>query len=382
MINKRLLIKNLLAHHDENSFYDKKRQLNLHTREGKGKFLRHICALSNSNPNNNSYIVVGVEDQDNAIVGDDFFDDSRIQNLVNAFLDNPPKIQYENVPFPKLPKGKVIGLVTIRPNNRISSFKKGIHTITAGSLFVRRGSNSIPVDSHDEVKSARQRTNSETVISIENSARNSIAHTLDGVIDFMNNRHGDMDSRYKVFKELFVICWAGIPKRIRNQEYLSRVDIELINEQVKLFYSAQDVVSISYDQNSFTIIEFVPLGLNDQTSLYELERQTIRFFDNGYYKIETEMLFSPPEFSKKMLHHIYNSNMALLTKIQKNLPLRPNELRDLENLPSVMMLCYLNGFEDAKEKLIDAKELIRPYTSVYNSFKEAMRILRKMKYNE
>src|SRR5690606_11440991 len=111
----------------------------------------------------------------------------------------------------------------IRPNNRISSFKKGIHTITAGSLFVRRGSNSIPVDSHDEVKSARQRTNSETVISIENSARNSIAHTLDGVIDFMNNRHGDMDSRYKVFKELFVICWAGMPKRIRNQEYLSRV---------------------------------------------------------------------------------------------------------------------------------------------------------------
>ena len=84
MINKRLLIKNLLAHNDESSFYDKKRQLNLHTREGKGKFLKHICALSNSNPTNNSYIVVGVEDQDNEIVGDDFFDDSRIQNLVNV----------------------------------------------------------------------------------------------------------------------------------------------------------------------------------------------------------------------------------------------------------------------------------------------------------
>ena len=100
MINKRLLIKNLLAHNDENSFYDKKRQLNLHTKEGKAKFLKHICALSNSNPMNNSYIVVGVEDMDNEIVGDDFFDDSRIQNLVNAFLENPPKIQYENVPFP------------------------------------------------------------------------------------------------------------------------------------------------------------------------------------------------------------------------------------------------------------------------------------------
>ena len=93
MINKRLLIKNLLAHNDESSFYDKKRQLNLHTKEGKAKFLKHICALSNSNPSNNSYIVVGVEDQDNAITGDDFFDDSRIQNLVNAFLENPPKMR-------------------------------------------------------------------------------------------------------------------------------------------------------------------------------------------------------------------------------------------------------------------------------------------------
>jgi hypothetical protein len=33
---------------------------------------------------------------------------SHIQNLVNAYLENPPKIQYENVPFPNLPKDKVI----------------------------------------------------------------------------------------------------------------------------------------------------------------------------------------------------------------------------------------------------------------------------------
>lgn len=382
MINKRLLIKNLLAHHDENSFYDKKRQLNLHTREGKAKFLKHICGLSNSNPNNNSYIVVGVEDRDSLIVGDDFFDDSRIQNLVNAFLDNPPKIQYENVPFPKLAKGKVVGLVTIRPNPAVSSFKKGIHTILVGSIFVRRGSNTIPIENAEEVKNFRPPVNTETVISIENNSRNSIAHTLDGVIDFINNRHAEMDSRYKVFKELFVICWAGVPRRIRNQEFLSRVDIELINEQVKLFYSAQDVVSISYDQNSFTIVEFVPLGLNDQTSLYELERQTINFFDNGQYTINTEMLFSPPEFSKKMLHHIYNSNLALIAKLEKNLPLRPSEERDLANLPSVMMLCFLNGFDDAKQRLIDAKPVLKPFPSIYNSFKESMRILRKMKYNK
>jgi hypothetical protein len=377
MINKRLLIKNLLAHNDECSFYDKKRQLNLHSREGKAKFLKHICALSNSNPANNSYIVVGVEDQDNEIIGDDFFDDSRIQNLVNAYLENPPKIQYENVPFPNLTKDKVVGLVTIKSTSKTSFFKKGIHTILANSIFIRRGSNTIPFE--EEVEKNYQ--NIETVNSIENNSRNSIGHTLDGVIDFMNFRHKDMAPKYKVFKELFVICWAGIPKKSREKTFLSRVDIELINEQIKLFYSALDVVTITFDEDSFTIIEYVPLGLNDKTSFYPLEKQTIHFQDNGYYKIDREILFQPPEFNRKMLFHIYNSNISLLNKLQKGRSLTEREHKDLQNLPSTFMICYLNGFEDAKQKLIDAKLLLKPFTSIYLSFKEALRILRKMKYD-
>lgn len=377
MINKRLLIKNLLAHNDECSFYDKKRQLNLHTREGKAKFLKHICALSNSNPSNNSYIVVGVEDHDNEIVGDDFFDDSRIQNLVNAFLENPPKIQYENVPFPNLPKDKVIGLVTIKPKKRTSFFKKGIHTILPNSVFMRRGSNTVPVENEFE----KNYQNTETVIGIENNSRNSIAYTLDGVIDFMNFRHKDMSPKYKVFKELFVICWAGIPKKIHDKTFLSRVDIELINEQIKLFYSALDEVTIIFDDDSFTITEYVPLGLNDKTTYYPLEKKNIRFFENGYYKIDQEMLFQPPEFNKKMLFHIYNSNLILINKLQSGVELTEREHRDLINLPSTFMICYLNGFDEAKQKLIDAKDLLKPFTQVYLSFKEALRILRKMKYN-
>ena len=377
MINKRILIKNLLAHNDESSFFDKKRQLNLHSQEGKAKFLKHICALSNSNPTNNSYIIVGVEDQDNTIVGDDFFDDSRIQNLVNAYLENPPKIQYENIPFPNLPKDKVIGLVTINPKSDTSHFKKGIYTIPINSIYIRQGSNTMPVFGKIE----KNYLNAETVLAIENNSRNSIEDTLDGVIDFLNFRHKDMSPKYKVFKELFVICWAGIPKRSRNKTYLSRVDIELINEQIKLFYSALDVVEITFDDDTFTIIEYVPLGLNDKTSYYPLEKQTIHFQDNGYYKIDNEMLFQPPEFNKKMLFHIYNSNISLLKKLEKGIVLTIREHKDLENLPSTFMICYLNGFEDAKQKLIDAKTLLKPFKQVYLSFKEALRILRKMKYD-
>ena len=57
------------------------------------------------------------------------------------------------------------------------------------------------------------------------------------------------------------------------------------------------------------------------------------------------------------------------------------EHKDLENLPSTLMICYLNGFDDAKQVLIDAKELLRKHPKVYASFKDSMRVLRKMKYN-
>jgi hypothetical protein len=54
-------------------------------------------------------------------------------------------------------------------------------------------------------------------------------------------------------------------KKSRDKTYLSRVDIELINEQIKLFYSAR-CVEITFDEDTFTIIEYVPLGLNDKTN--------------------------------------------------------------------------------------------------------------------
>jgi hypothetical protein len=75
----------------------------------------------------------------------------------------------------------------------------------------------------------------------------------------------------------------------------------LINEQIKLFYSAQDVVT-RYDEDSFTIVEYIPLGLNDKTSYYPLEK--IYFYENGYYKIERNA-FQPLNTIKKYFH-IYN----------------------------------------------------------------------------
>lgn len=378
MINKRLLIKNLLAHNDENSFYDKKRLLNISQKEGKAKFLKHVCALANSNPNNNSYIVIGVEDEDNSITGVDFFDDSKIQNLVNAYLSNPPMVSYENIPFPHLLDNLVVGLVTILPNfGKICSLRKNIWKYYGGSVFIREGSISMPKIFGIEIKDV----NSKIVEAIEKHAQNNIELTLDGVFDFMRKRK-DYNPEYKVFKEYFVVCWAGKIKKIKNEIYYSRVDIELINEQVKLFYSDLDEVSISIDKNYFKIVEYVHLGLQDKFQYYPLEEVQIKFKDNAGYEIESKLLFDPPKFDKKILYHIYNSNNALISKLKNGAALNKNEEKDLLNLPATYLICYFNDFEMAIQKLESGKEVLKKHSEkIYQSYKESMRILRKVQYS-
>jgi len=377
VINKRLLIKNLLAHNDENSFYDKKRQVDIGEKEGKAKFLKHICALSNSNPKNNSYIVIGVEDEDNSITGVDFFDDSKIQNLINAYLTNPPIVQYENIPFPHLPDDKVVGLVTIRPIDGLTSLRKNIWKYYGGSVFFRDGSMSMPKAYDIEIKDV----NSKIVEAIENHSQNNIQHTLDGVFDFLSKRK-DYHPRYKVFKEYFVLCWAGQKKVIKDKTFYSRVDIELINEQVRLFFSTLDEVAITYDEDSFKIVEYVSLGLQNNYQYYPLEETLINFGNNATYHIETELLFEAPQFDKKVLHHIYNTNNTILDKLKKGLTLSAHEEKDLKNLPATYLICYFNLFHDAVDKLNEAKPYLKDYSEdVYKSYKETLRILRKVRYS-
>jgi len=378
VINKRLLIKNLLSHTDENSFYDKKQQLSFDNKEGKAKFLKHICALSNSNPFNKSFIVNGIEDEENKIIGVDFFDDSKIQNLVNAYLTNPPKIEYENVPFPTLPRHRVVGLVTIYPNNKITSLLKNTWKYKKGTVFYRRGSNSMPIAGDFELKN----TNAAIVESIEKNASNNIELTLNGVFDFINNHKPEYNPQYKVFNEQFVLCWAGEKKIINDEEFFTRVDIELINEQVRLFFSSLDDVQIKYNKKSFIITEYILLGIDKNETRYPLEKTIINFKENGQHDIVKEFLFEPPKFDQTRINHIYEKNNAIVSKIVKNNKLYTTEYEDVLRMPTNYLICYFNGFLDAPNQLQKAKEYIKNIEdkTTYIKFKEAMRVFRKVKY--
>jgi hypothetical protein len=122
-------------------------------------------------------------------------------------------------------------------------------------------------------------------------------------------RYGEIQSFQRIICDLL----GRNCQKSRDKTYLSRVDIELINEQIKLLLCSGCSWN-HFDEDTFTIIEYVPLGLNDKTSYYPLEKQTIHFHDNGYYKIEREILFKTRN-STKNAFHIYNSNIALLNKL-------------------------------------------------------------------
>ncbi|ATA94116.1 ATP-binding protein [Capnocytophaga canimorsus] len=378
MINKRLLIKNLLGHSDENSFYDRKRFIDLSSTEGKAKFLKLVCALANSNPKNSAFIVIGVEDDSRKIVGVDFFDDSRIQNLVNAFLDNAPNITYENIIFPELPENKVVGLVTVSSSGKICSLHKGIWKYPAGIIFYREGSNSKP----KTVESKPNLTNATIVAEIEKKSKNNIKHSLDGVIDFIYHRHKDLQANYLVYEEQFILCWAGKSKISNDKIYYTRVDIELINEQVRLFFSALDEVEISYTENSFSIVEYIQLGINGNQKYYPLEKTDIYFFNNGSYKIEQKLIFKPPVFEPSVIESVWQVSSILFDKIENEMTLSEKEKEQLKTLPFVALLCYLNGVGEAKQRMENIRPLLKTIdVEAYISLKESLRILRKIKYN-
>ena len=379
MINKRLLIKNLVAYTGENSFYDKKLKISLESKEGKAKFLKHICALSNSNPENNSYIVIGIEDEENKIIGVDFFDDSKIQNLVNAYLTHPPKIEYENVPFPRLPRHKVVGLVSIKPNKRVASLLKQAWKYRKGTIFYRRGSNSMPASKGFVLRN----TNKPVVEAIEKNSRNSIELTLNGVFDFFKNHKPEYNPRYKVFNEQFVLCWAGKKKLIDGATFYSRVDIELINEQVRLFFSALDDVQITYNNSAFIITEYIVLGIHKATKRYPLEKTIINFKNNGKHDIVSEFLFQPPKFDEATIKQIYEKNNKIVAKMEAEIPLSIAEQEEVYKIPTNYLLCYLNGYTDVVGQLKKTKNQLKGMEdkTTYVKYKETMRVLRKVKYH-
>lgn len=372
MINKRLLIKNLLSHNDENSFFDKKVLVDLVSNEGKSKILKHISALSNSNPENNSYLIIGIDNDTNDIKGVDFLDDSKIQNLVKSYLTNPPIVRYENIYFPDLPKNKTIGLLTINPCEELTYFSKSISKITSGSAYYRQGSNSIQI----EKDYAIDISNKKTVTELENFSKVSLKQLLDDLFDFYKIWGADYHPKYKVYKDQFVVCWSGYSNIFDNENYLSEVDIRILNEGSSFFYSAIKWVKLLITDNDFMVTEFVNLGFNDSYKLYPLETLTLSFEESGRYFFKCEIIFGPPRFKKNEIEKLYSESKELERKIIDGWKIETQEdLTLYEGLANYFLICYLNGIAQSKEDLINSEKYLDGAAAEWRS--DCLRILEK-----
>jgi len=179
------------------------------------------------------------------------------------------------------------------------------------------------------------------------------------------------------------LCWAGEKKIINDEDFFSRVDIELINEQVKIFFSALDDVQISYNRDSFIVTEYIFIGLNKQEELYPLEKTIIHFKENGKHDIVKEFLFIPPKFDINIVKIIYNTCNTIVSKIENKRPLSIIEKEEVLRLPTNYLICYLHGFLDVSKKLKKVKNHLKNLENktTYIKYKEAMRIIRKVKYS-
>jgi hypothetical protein len=117
-------------------------------------------------------------------------------------------------------------------------------------------------------------------------------------------------------------------------------------------------------RNTFTIIEYVPLGLNDKTSYYPLKKQST-FTIMGIIKLNVKYCLNRGIQQKMLFSFIIQYCFAEQTA---NFIVRA-ETQGFREFTFHFMICYLNGFEEAKQKLIDAKVLLKPFIPVYLSFK-------------
>ena len=111
----------------------------------------------------------------------------------------------------------------------------------------------------------------------------------------------------------------------------------------------------------------------------------------GIYRFD--VTYKPVQFQQKNIFEYaaekYNVAELLLAEApvlnqDENgaISVNTNEKADLMNLPETYLICYLNGFEEAKQQMELARGIVKKqFPDIYVILKAALRILRKVDYN-
>jgi len=179
-----------------------------------------------------------------------------------------------------------------------------------------------------------------------------------------------------IFKEQFVVCWSGYEGKFGDEPILSEVDIRIINDDVRLFFSAIQKVCVEITNSTFKITEYINLGFDDNFSLYPYEETLLTFYDNGRYSIDVELIFKPPKYGKEQIDLLYQRTRQAENNWLNKLPNENEENWFSEGIAQYYLVCYLNGIDEAKNDLINSRQYLDGSAAEWQN--ECIEILKKM----
>lgn len=337
MLNRKKLIQLSISEiPSETEYLDYKQQINLSSEAGRGKLIRLICAMNNSNPNGMSFIFVGIGD-DKSFIGAPFLDDADFQNSVKDFIANCPKLSYENITFKELPLDKFIGIITIYPNDVGSYIDKSIWKLNNGDKYIRRGSTTEKYAGKVHIINQNQYESTQLI----QRATVSLESTLDTVLSFYNDTQEEYNPQHYVFNDQYVV---GISAWKNNHtDFLSEVTVSLINEEVTFFWSAVNSVKITHLSDCIFIEEQALLFWQGERMFMPFKNTKLDFSKVGSYSVDKELLSFIPKLTDEEIRSFLNDYPKKLDANGHYLKILPYEL----------LLAALNGSTAAATLLLD-----------------------------
>ncbi len=320
----------------ETEYLDYKQQIDLTSVPGRGKLIRLICAMNNSNPNGMSFIFVGIRD-DKTLMGVHFIDDADFQNSVKSFITNCPKLSYENISFAELQPHKFVGVITIYPNEVGSNISKKIWKLKEGEKYIRRGSTTDKYTHIDKISINQNKLESTQLIQ---RATVSLESTLDNVLAFYNDTCKEYNPKHHVFNDQYVIgisAWKD-----DHADLWSEVTVSLFNEEVTFFWSALEYVKIICLEQCILIEEQALLFWHGKRQFMPFKRTKIDFSEVGSYSVHKELLFAIPTLTEKEIHNFISDYSLKLDTDHTYLEIFPYEL----------LFASLNGSREAAALLL------------------------------
>jgi hypothetical protein len=338
VLNRKKLVQLSLSEiPSETEYLDYKRQIDLTSTSGRGKLIRLICAMNNSNPNGQSFIFVGIGD-DKSIIGTSFLDDANFQNAVKGFIANPPKVSYENINFKELAPNKFIGIITIYPSKNESYICKSIWKLKEGDKFIRRGSTTDKYTDRTKIIAKQNEIESTQLLQ---RATVSLGSTLDAVLSFYSESHKEYNPRHYVFNDHSVV---GISSwRKENTSYHSEVTVSILNDEVTYFWSALDNVKITCLEQYILIEEQALVFWKGKRIYFPFKLTKLDFSKMGTYSVKKELLLSIPILKTEEISSFIRDFPEKLDADKEYIEILPYEL----------LLAALNGSNEAVSLLFD-----------------------------